>query len=506
MKTLEKFLIKIFLTVSVIFSAHNAAFCSKLPDDFWDYIKKELPNSTQRFDSVILVNDDVMYVPLYPAVKADTKEIKVKYVYPSNKPLKSLPEVITFNNNFALMKIFKDKNGAFTVTKNENLPEEVKLGVMPQDMLVPTGLKVPESLKIIMGSLVVPKRGDNLLITTSDTTLAANEDESEGDIVPIPELKNTKAFFAGNKSKFVLIYDKGGSKPLYEVKLTGLPNKIIASPMTKFALTMYFGSKTAEVIDLVNERVLTRLDFENIPSDGDLDSVNQIAYVTSSKASSIYMVDLNSASLSKTIKLDRAPDKISVSGEDNALVFNDKNNENIYLMDLKSGTYSIKKIANVKNLSRLLIGQGRIVAISRTQNKALLYKLNQFDSDNPVELISELDLAEKPTDAVIYDNKAFILCSKDGIINVYDFETDKMLEPISLNDGGFYSKITVIPNKSTAVVTGINTKKIIIIDLKNAKLEKKAQSNVDVSDLVIIDDMPPVKMQTQTNPDEAEAI
>ncbi len=485
------FKLKAFAAIGLCFLAINSALASRLPDDTWEFIKKELPNATQRFDSVILLDANTMYVPLYPAERADVDNIKIEYTYPNNQTLKQKPEVVILNNNYVLMKIFKDKKGNFTITKNENLPNKVKLGVMPQDMLVPTGFKIPESMKIIMGDLLVPNRGDNLLITTSDATLS--DDENTADIVPMAEFKDTKAFIANNKTKFVLVYDKGGSSPLYEIKLSGLPSKIIASPKTKFALTMYFGNKTAEVIDLVNERVLTKIDFEDTPTDADIDILSQMAYVTSAKANSIYMVDLNNATLAKTIKSDRMPNKISVSGTDGVLVFNDKNNENIYLMDLKSGTYSIKKIANVKNLSKLLINNGKILALSRTLNKAYIYKLNNFESENPVELISDVDLAQKPTDALIYKDKAFILSSKEGIVNIYDFTQNKMLAPISLDNSGFYSKITLIPNKSNAVVTGINTKKVIILDLENNKMEKKAKSEIDVADIVIIDKNPPIK-------------
>lgn len=496
----------IILALMMVFIQDAQA--SRLPENVWDYIKRELPRATQRFDSVIVLDENTMYVPLYPAQRNDVESLTINYTYPNKQTLKQKPEVVVFNNNFALLKIFKDSKGNYTITKKEDLPQEVKLGVMPQDMLVPTGLKVPESLKLIMGDLVIPNRGDNLLITTSDATLGDEEENSDSDIVPIAQLSETKTFIANKKTKFVLVYDRGGKEPLYEIKLSGLPSKIIASPLTKFALTMYFGSKTAEVVDLVNERILTRIDFENIPSDADIDTTTQIAYVTSAKANSIYLVDLNSATLIKTIKLDRTPNKISVSGKDKMLVFNDKSNENLYIMDLSQDNYPIKKIANVKNLSRLLIGDNRIVAVSRTLNKAYIYKVNGFEpvketeetieAVEPVELISELDLAEKPTDALIYDNKAFILCSKDGIINVYDFETDSMLEPIALNSDGFYSKMTLIPNKDNAVVTGINTKKMIIIDLIHAKLEKRAKADIDVADIVIVDKKPPVKFNAET--------
>ena len=114
-----------------------------------------------------------------------------------------------------------------------------------------------------MGDLVKPNSGDNLLITTSDTTMGDEESEEEGDIVPINYLIETKTFIANNKTKFVLVYDRGGKEPVYEIKLSGLPSKIIASPLKKFALTMYFGDKTEEIVDLVNERILKKIDFEN---------------------------------------------------------------------------------------------------------------------------------------------------------------------------------------------------------------------------------------------------
>ena len=142
-----------------------------------------------------------------------------------------------------------------------------------------------------------------------------------------------------------------------------------------------------------------------------------------------------------------------------------------------------------------MMANGKIVAISRTQNKANIYDFIDFEAEKPAKLTAELDLAEKPTDAILYNDKAFILCSKDNIINVYDLASNKMLEPIKLDDTGFYSKITVIPEKNNAIVTGLNTKKIIIINLETNKLEKKAASDIDVADIVIIDDKPQVKVE-----------
>ena len=210
--------IKALIILALVMVFIPDAKASRLPDNFWSYIKQELPRATQRFDSVIVLDENTMYVPLYPAQRSSADTISVEYTYHAKQTLKQKPEVIIFNNNFVLLKIFKDSKGNFTITKKEDLPEKVKLGVMPQDMLGPTGLKVPESLKLIMGDLVIPNRGDNLLITTSDATLGDEESEEEGDIVPINYLSETKTFIANNKTKFVLVYDRGGKEHLYEIK------------------------------------------------------------------------------------------------------------------------------------------------------------------------------------------------------------------------------------------------------------------------------------------------
>ena len=36
------------------------ALASKLPNDVWKYVKLQLPNVQQRFDSVLVLSDDVI--------------------------------------------------------------------------------------------------------------------------------------------------------------------------------------------------------------------------------------------------------------------------------------------------------------------------------------------------------------------------------------------------------------------------------------------------------------
>lgn len=472
--------IKVLLITLMMALINQCAMASRLPDDFWTYIQKVYPNSTQRFDSVVVLADGTMYVPLYPAQITEEKNIKLEYTYPINRTPSTKPEVMIFNNNFVLLKLIKDKNGTYSITKNENLPLKVKLGVMPQDMLVPVGLKMPDSLKLILGNLVIPEKNDNLITAATDTKIGTVQDE-KGKIAPLVELKNKKALIANDMSKFVLVYDGEKKNPLYEVKLNGLPSKIIASNKSKLALVMYFGSKTVEIVDLTNERTVSQITLDNTPKDADLDAKNNIAYVASANASTIYMIDLNTAKLIKAVKLEQSPEKIAVSDNGDGLAFIDRNTQKIYSLKAENEAYTAKYIADSKNLSRILYKKGKIYTISRTENK-----LSVYDEAENI-LTAEIKLNEKPTDAVFFQNKIYILCSKDSIINVYDTTSQSIIENIVLDNVGFYSKITMIPNQPNALITGIQTKKFLLLNLEKMIITKKQNADVNVSNIIIVD-------------------
>ena len=89
--------------------------------------------------------------------------------------------------------------------------------------------------------------------------------------------------------------------------------------------------------------------------------------------------------------------------------------------------------------------------------------------------------------AVFYQDKIYILCAQDNIVDVYDTKSQKIVENIVLDNNGFYSKITMIPNQPNALITGIQTKKFLLLNLDKMMITKKQNSNIDVANIVIID-------------------
>ena len=76
----------IILALMMVFIPDAQA--SRLPENVWDYIKRELPRATQRFDSVIVLDENTMYVPLYPAQRNDVESLTINYTYPNKQTLK----------------------------------------------------------------------------------------------------------------------------------------------------------------------------------------------------------------------------------------------------------------------------------------------------------------------------------------------------------------------------------------------------------------------------------
>ncbi|MBQ2983928.1 MAG: hypothetical protein IJD57_03945 [Candidatus Gastranaerophilales bacterium] len=476
---------KIFLFLLFLIFSCNVSFASKLPNDVWAFIKKNLPSAQQRFDSVITLSNDEMYIPLTPPSIADVETIKIEYTYPNNKTLKDLPEVVLLNNGYSLLKVSKDKEGNYTLTKQDELPIKVRLGLMPQDMLTPVGLKMPDSLKLTLGDLLIP--------TKEETTLTFKKEEKEKIVNPYSpaikrdefilsaELKGKKALINSKNSKFLSVYDDTSKNPLYELKLSSMPLKIVTSEKSKVALVLYWSGKKLEIIDLKDERIVQQIEIGASATDVALDKKENLAYVASQNAKEIYVVDLSAMELKKIIKLDQRPSKIAYSEVDKSISFYDEYSSKVYNVTESGTEFIVQQVGEAQNVSQILSDVANIYAISRT--KAELYVYDKVQA----KLISTIMLDKKPTDAIRFKTKIYILCSQHGFLDVYDTVENKLISREQIAKEGFYSKMTLIPDEKSIMISGINTKDYILFDLETMKVTSVQESYVDVANIIFTD-------------------
>ena len=145
---------KILLTALLSVILGSGALAKEVPQSVKDFINKDFPETNFRFDGAIILPDNTMYLPLFPAKTNENEELTIKSAYPVNMQMKQKPDMVILDNNFVLLKVI-NINGKKTVINMVNVPEEVQSGLLPQDILLPKGLVFPESLKGIIGDVDV---------------------------------------------------------------------------------------------------------------------------------------------------------------------------------------------------------------------------------------------------------------------------------------------------------------------------------------------------------------
>ena len=260
-----------------------------------------------------------------------------------------------------------------------------------------------------------------------------------------------------------------------------MPLKVIVSPKSNVALILYWSGKEVEIIDLKDENSIAKIELDSNATDAVLNKSDNMAFVTSQNAGKIYGIDLNSMQLSKIIKLDQKPSKIAYNDTDKSISFYDEYSSQVFNVTNNRDEFIVQPIGTVDNLSKILSDVANIYAISRTDNKLFIFDKGQS------KLISTVDLDKKPTDAVLYKTKLFILCSKEGYIDVYDTNDNKIISRQQIAKDGFYSKLTLIPNDKNILITGINSKNYLIYNIDTMKVAKNQASYIDISNIVILD-------------------
>ena len=145
---------KLFAALSLFILTCTTVFGAEVPKQVQDFVSKDFPQTNFRFDGAIILPDKTMYLPIFPAKTDDIANLTIKSSYPRNMTMKQKPDMIILNNNFALLKVI-NTNGKKTVINMIDPPQELQSGLLPQDILLPKGLVIPESLKGIIGNVDV---------------------------------------------------------------------------------------------------------------------------------------------------------------------------------------------------------------------------------------------------------------------------------------------------------------------------------------------------------------
>lgn len=541
-----------YISTLIVLTCGTASNAVILPHDMKDFVLTTMQGSSIRFDGLVNLDNGTLYIPVIPAQPQKVSKLKITWTYPEKS---SQPDIIVFNNNYSLLKVIKvDKK--CTLTKYNDLPEVIKTGIFPQDMLVPNGFYVAENMRPLLGNLEVPVV-DTTIQTTKPMRVQAKEKPAAANTkgkkvvktrkkvlkvnMPI-ELKNKMYLVTNFDSQYLKVFTPGRPEPVYGLKLKGILKDVNITPDKKYIIAAIFGKNEVDIADIRNEQIAKSIDIEMQPSEIAVNNNSEKFYILSTQGKSIFAVNLKDMSISEKISLDSVPYQMTLSPDNTQLAYADKNTNNIYILKLDD-EYKNVPITKCKNISKMILdNDNRIFVLSRTENTliandynlakpyiegeehestgAILQKkiaantqrmLGAISFLPPVEDEPMVDNSEtatvsetkisvglKPTDMYLFGDKLFVLSSGNSEIEVYDKNSLKLLNKIRIPFNGFPRKITRVDNSNLALVTDTVAKKYAIINLSNDIIVGTYPLDMPVYSITVIDKINNINLLEQT--------
>lgn len=288
---------KFIICLGIFILSSTAAYAAKIPDNVQKFVSNDFPKTNFRFDGVIILPDNTIYLPLFPAKILNPETLAIKQTYPSGKTMAAKPNVVILNNDFALLKVLTDTHGNKTIYKMANPPAELRTGLLPQDMLVPKGLVIPENLKSIVGNLEIKTVNDpGIRVENSKPVVTQLSGSTLKTLSQIPQLKNKSFYVSSPYSKNIQVLNLGAKTPEYSLAQTNVPVSMKAYD-DKFLLVTAYAKPSIDVISLADDQIIKQIYTKTQPDEIVIDKAKNIAYVSSAEDSSIYIVNLSTMTL-----------------------------------------------------------------------------------------------------------------------------------------------------------------------------------------------------------------
>lgn len=455
-------------------------FAAKLPIEVQDYIKENVPGTDIRFDGVVILPDNTVYLPLFPSLFSDIKQLEVKESFPANKELNQRPDIVIFNNDFVLMKVLSDGEGHKTVLHQTNPPLQVRTGLLPQDMLVPSGLILPENIKGIVGNLKIDIKNEDIIKLNVRESFEEFLDETDPikQQSLIPQLRNKTLFVTTNYSKNIQVLDPAQSAPKYSLAQRSIPIDIEAVNEGKFLLVTSYERPFLDIISTADSRFIKQINLSTFPDEILVDEESNKAYVTAPSSSTIFVIDLKTMSLIQKIRVNGYCEKLLLT--DNKMFYVDKLKNEIWAIELDNN-YELKDIGKFPNVSALAYANDKLYISSRTKSRIAVIDYSTLG------LANEFTTVNKPVAMQLYGSNLYVLGAQNNEIQKINVLNGKIVDVISLGTEGFSTGFNKIQNSGLAVITDIKKNKYTIIDLVKGKVLKTYSVNVPVNDIIITD-------------------
>lgn len=461
----------VFLLVSA-----SSVFAAKIPDDVKDYLKNNIKGVDIRFDGVIIYPDNTIYLPLYPSLFSDITELKIKETFPANKEIGQNPDIIIFNNDFVMLKVLNDGAGRKTVLHQTNPPLQVRTGLLPQDMLVPSGLIIPENIKGIIGNLKIDTKQEDVIkvnVKESFEEFLDNTSNVKSQTL-VPQLKGKTLFVTTNYSKNIQVVEPPNTSSSYALAQKSIPVDIKVVKDGKFLLVTSYERPFLDIISVADSRYIKQLSLSAFPEEILIDEDNNKAYITAPSASMLFVVDLNTMSLIQKIKLNGYCEKLLLA--ENKLFYVDKLKNEIWAIDMEN-EYQLIDVGSFPNVSALAFKNDNLFISSRTKSRVAVVDFTTLG------LAYEFTTVNKPIDMKIYGENLYVLGAEGSKLQVIRLSDCKEAGKIDLGLNGFSNNMNIFGN--IAIITDIKKNLFSLVDLDKGVLIKTYVLNIPMKDVVV---------------------
>ena len=145
----------------IILCGFASCFCSDIPKPIADFLKAKYPKINIRFDGFVEIPDGTQYLPVFPLDLLDVPNpTYIVMTIPAKIDITAKPDLILFADNFAFFKIIREPGEPPTLLSSNKIPLVVKMGILPQDLIVPKGLELPPELRVLLGDFKIPIKGE----------------------------------------------------------------------------------------------------------------------------------------------------------------------------------------------------------------------------------------------------------------------------------------------------------------------------------------------------------
>lgn len=492
MSRVLSFLLSIFFCFGIMLQT----LASEIPTEEMETIKKAFPEVNIRFDGLVELPDGTQYLPVFPMERSESKDFgQVIFTLPKDTKLVKKPDLIQFASNLSLFKIIRKKGENPTIISSDEIPLEVKLGLLPQDLLVPHNLEIPAELRIILGDLVIPikESGEFKELSFKKTkNKNINNNEKNVSFAPTPDINASLKEYDSliNKDLYIINYDKNYvhvvnpevGRPFKLFEIDSIPSDIKLTRSGKYFLVSALSRNKVYVIDATNGKFIKEIKVGDMPISIAIADRHHRAYVANKGDSTITVIDLKNMEAIDTFKVDGMPVSLFLTEEQKEMIYYDPITSNIYSLAVTDDSYSNyinRAIAKSSNISKVIKKKDKLYVISRSKNTLEVY--------NPYEgsLIKTIKVGKKPVDIKIVKNKIYVLNAQDDALSIIDINKLEVVKTVDLKTGGFPKNFDIMYNGKTALITNASAYEMLIYDIDGDEVKKRLPLSVNVNSLVV---------------------